>query len=627
MLQMFFYRKYGKMIKGFPAKVILQGQEAEKSEKKYRLKYCSIIKQKSEKGEGHEMKTGKKKLPVGIENFEEIRMKGFYYVDRTRLIRELLENWGKVTLFTRPRRFGKSLNMSMLKSFFEPGGRKEVFQGLAISKEVSLCEEYMGKFPVISMSLKEIDADSFDTARELAIQMINGQARRFQYLLDSKRLTSYDREAYTALLRADMSEAVLYGSLKVLSELLEKHYGRKVILLLDEYDVPLSKALDQGYYDAMHLLIRNLFQQALKTNDCLEFAVLTGCMRISKESIFTGLNNLRVLSVADVEFGEYFGFTDGEVKELLEYYNLSESYEDVRKWYDGYQFGHTEVYCPWDVICHCNKLCTDSGAQPQNYWSNTSNNDVVKKFIQSADIGTTKDEIEKLVAGEVIKKEIHQELTYEEMYHSIDHIWSVLFTSGYLTMRGKAEGKKICLAIPNMEIREIFTDQIMEFFKESIRKNGVAVNAFCDALQSGDAQKVEKGFSDYLRKTIGIRDTFVKKPMKENFYHGILLGLLGYKDTWILSSNEESGDGYGDILVRSEDEAFGIVIEVKYAEDGRMEQTCKEAMKQIESRRYEEVLLKEGIEHILKYGIACYKKRCKVISHNTVDKNEHDAVC
>ena len=559
------------------------------------------------------METRKKKLPIGIENFEEIRTKGFYYVDKTELIKELLENWGKVTLFTRPRRFGKSLNMSMLKSFFELGGRKEIFEGLKISKESSLCEEYMGKFPVISISLKGIDASSFETARELAIQIVNAEARRFQYLLDSERLTSYDNDAYTALLCPDMSEAVLYGSLRVLSELLEKYHGQKTVLLIDEYDVPLSKAYDQGYYDLMIVLIRNLFQQALKMNDSLEFAVLTGCMRISKESIFTGLNNLRVLSVADIAFDEYFGFTDDEVQELLEYYNLSANYETMKEWYDGYQFGNAEVYCPWDVICHSSELCTDNSAQPQNYWSNTSSNEAVKRFIQEADVGTTKNEIERLVAGEVIKKEIHQELTYKDMYNSIDNIWSVLFTTGYLTQRGKPERKAFNLAVPNMEIREIFTDQIMEFFKENIKKNGNAVIAFCDALKNGDAEKAEEVFSDYLRKTISIRDTFVKKPMKENFYHGILLGLLSYKDTWIISSNKEAGDGYSDILVRSEDEEFGIVIEVKYAEDGKLEHACREALRQIEFKRYKEALQEEGIKHILEYGIACYKKRCKII--------------
>ena len=559
------------------------------------------------------MEARKKKLPIGIENFEEIRTKGFYYVDKTGLIKELLENWGKVTLFTRPRRFGKSLNMSMLKSFFELDGRKEIFEGLEISKETSLCEEYMGKFPVISISLKGIDAGSFNTARELAVQIINGEARRFQHLLDSDCLTIYDKDVYTALLRADMSEAVLYSSLKVLSELLEKHYGRKVILLIDEYDVPLSKAFEQGYYDQMLVLIRNLFQQALKTNDSLEFAVLTGCMRISKESIFTGLNNLKVLSVADVRFDEYFGFTDSEVRELLEYYDLSRNYGDVKEWYDGYRFGNVEVYCPWDVVNYCDELRADGNALPQNYWSNTSSNEVVRKFIQRADVGTTKNEIERLVAGEVIKKEIHQELTYKDMYNSIDNIWSILFTTGYLTQRGKPERKNFYLAIPNMEIREIFIEQIMELFKENIKKNGDAVKAFCNALQKGDTEEAEQRFSDYLRKTISIRDTFVKKSKKENFYHGILLGLLGYKDTWIISSNEESGDGYSDILVRNEDEEIGIVIEVKYAENGKLEEACQEALQQIERKGYQEELQEEGIEHILKYGIACYKKRCKIM--------------
>ena len=559
------------------------------------------------------MEVGKKKLPIGIENFEEIRTKGFYYVDKTGFIKELLENWGKVTLFTRPRRFGKSLNMSMLKSFFELDGRKEIFEGLAISKEVSLCEKYMGKFPVISMSLKGINADSYEIAREMAISAVNLEAMRFQYLLDSERLTIFEREAFTKLLRSEMNEATLYCSLKVLSKLLEKHHNSKVILLIDEYDVPLTKAFEHGYYDQMITLVRNMFEQALKTNDSLEFAVLTGCMRISKESIFTGLNNLKVLTVADVRFDEYFGFTDAEVKKLLGYYNLSDRYDIVKEWYDGYQFGNVEVYCPWDVVNYCDELRADGGAEPQNYLSNTSSNDVLKKFIQGADVGTTKREIEQLLAGEVIRKEIRQELTYKDMYRSVDNIWSVLFTTGYLTQRGKPERKQFYLAIPNMEIREIFTEQIMELFKENISKNGEKVNAFCDALKNGDAECVEKGFTDYLRKTISIRDTFVKKQMKENFYHGILLGLLGYQDAWGISSNKESGDGYSDILVEIFDEEIGIVIEMKYAQDGNLEAGCREALEQIKKNRYEEILHEEGIEHILKYGIACYKKHCKVL--------------
>ena len=558
------------------------------------------------------MEARKKKLPIGIENFEEIRTKGFYYVDKTGLIRELLDNWGKVTLFTRPRRFGKSLNMSMLKSFFEPDGRKEIFEGMVISKEISLCEKYMGKFPVISISLKGVNAGSYETAREMAARVVNEEADRRQYLLESDKLTQNDKEHFCELLKRNMNEATLFESLRGLSKLLEKHHNSKVILLIDEYDVPLAKAFEHGYYDQMVILIRNLFEQALKTNDSLEFAVLTGCMRISKESIFTGLNNLKVLSVADVRFDEYFGFTDAEVKELLEYYNLSDRYDVVKEWYDGYQFGNMEVYCPWDVINYCDELRADCSAQPQNYWSNTSSNDVVKKFIRRADAGTARREIEKLVAGEVIKKEIHQELTYNDMYSSIDNIWSVLFTTGYLTQRGKPERKQFYLAIPNMEIREIFTEQIMELFKENIRKNGEAVNAFCVAMKNGDAGGVEKGFMDYLRKTISIRDTFVKKPMKENFYHGILLGLLGYQEAWGISSNKESGDGYSDILVEIDDEEMGIVIEMKYAEDGNLEAGCREALEQIKKNRYEHPLREEGIEHILKYGIACYKKRCKV---------------
>lgn len=563
----------------------------------------------------------KKKLPIGIENFEEIRTEGFYYVDKTGLISKLLNNWSKVNLFTRPRRFGKTLNMSMLKSFFDINGRKEIFCGLEISKETELCETYMGKFPVISVSLKGVNGNDLETARSMMCSVIGKEALRFQFLLESDRLTEKEKRMYDQLTVIDwqneqvfsMSDSVLMGSLQTLSMLLEKHYNHKVIILIDEYDVPLAKAFEHGYYDQMVILIRNIFEQALKTNDSLQFAVLTGCMRISKESIFTGLNNLRVLSIADVRFDEYFGFTDGEVRELLEYYDLTRSYGIIRDWYDGYQFGKVEVYCPWDVINYCDVLRADSDSQPQNYWSNTSSNDAVKRFIQKADIGTTKREIEKLVAGEVITKEIHQELTYKDMYDSIDHIWSVLFTTGYLTQRGKADGDRFHLAIPNMEIRKIFTTQIMEFFRENVQKDGTALNDFCEALKNGDAKGVEERFGEYLKKTISIRDTFVRKQMKENFYHGILLGLLGFKNDWGVSSNKESGDGYSDILVEIDDQEMGIVIEVKYSEDGNLEAGCKEALDQIEKNRYEEFLHAEGIEHILKYGIACCRKRCKVM--------------
>ena len=555
----------------------------------------------------------KKKLPIGIENFEELQKEEFYYVDKTNLIRDLLMQWSKVNLFTRPRRFGKSLNMSMLKYFFEPGGDKEIFKKLAISGETEICEKYMGKFPVVSISLKGINGESYEKACAMAVQVIQSEARRFQYLLESERLTAYEKKIFASLLQADMGEDLLCSSLKIMSELLEKHHGCKVILLIDEYDVPLAKAFERGYYDQMVIFIRNMFEYALKTNDSLKFAVLTGCMRISKESIFTGLNNIKVLSVADVQFDEYFGFTDQEVKDMLDYYGFSDRYDEVKEWYDGYQFGNVGVYCPWDVINYCDTLKADPDAQPRNYWLNTSSNEAVRRFIRESDHAATRREIEKLVAGEAITKEIHQELTYKDMYDSIDNLWSVLFTTGYLTQRGKPDGDNFRLVIPNVEIRKIFTSQIMELFKESVPKNGEALRNFCQALRNGDAKSVENLLGEYLRKTISIRDTFVKRQMKENFYHGILIGILGFEDTWSVSSNKESGDGYSDILVETDDGETGIILELKYAEDGKLDESCREALRQINLRRYEEELLDEGVEHILKYGIAFYKKRCRVM--------------
>lgn len=555
----------------------------------------------------------KKKLPIGIENFEELQKEEFYYVDKTNLIRDLLMQWSKVNLFTRPRRFGKSLNMSMLKYFFEPGGDKEIFKKLAISGETEICEKYMGKFPVVSISLKGINGESYEKACAMAVQVIQSEARRFQYLLESERLTAYEKKVFASLLQADMGEDLLCSSLKIMSELLEKHHGCKVILLIDEYDVPLAKAFERGYYDQMVIFIRNMFEYALKTNDSLKFAVLTGCMRISKESIFTGLNNIKVLSVADVQFDEYFGFTDQEVKDMLDYYGFSDRYDEVKEWYDGYQFGNVGVYCPWDVINYCDTLKADPDAQPRNYWLNTSSNEAVRRFIRESDHAATRREIEKLVAGEAITKEIHQELTYKDMYDSIDNLWSVLFTTGYLTQRGKPDGDNFRLVIPNVEIRKIFTSQIMELFKESVPKNGEALRNFCQALRNGDAKSVENLLEEYLRKTISIRDTFVKRQMKENFYHGILIGILGFEDTWSVSSNKESGDGYSDILVETDDGETGIILELKYAEDGKLDESCREALRQINLRRYEEELLDEGVEHILKYGIAFYKKRCRVM--------------
>ena len=554
----------------------------------------------------------KKRLPVGLENFEQIINDNYYYVDKTGLISELISNGGMVNLFTRPRRFGKTLNMSMLEHFFSIEGDKSIFEGLKISKDTELSEEYMGRYPVIFVSLKGINAGSYDTAFRLTVETIKGAAKKAKVLKTSDKLDDDEKEDYRALLDKDMDEATLFLSLKTLSELLEKHYDSKVILLIDEYDVPLAKAFENGYYDQMVFLIRNLLEQVLKTNNSLKFAVMTGCMRISKESIFTGLNNLKVLSITDERYDEYFGFTDTEVKEMLKYYEIEDHYEEIKSWYDGYCFGSTEVYCPWDVLNYCDKVKDHADSFPENYWINTSSNDAVKKFIQMSDNVTTKREIENLLAGEEITKEIHQELIYPEMYQSIENVWSLLFMTGYLTQRGRVDAKRYKLAIPNLEIRDIFETQIMEYFKERVKKDGDMLSRFCDALKSGEETKVEEIFESYLKKTISIRDTFVRKASKENFYHGILLGILGVKEEWYVSSNQESGEGYSDILVETENSETVILIEVKYANDGNLDQACERALQQIEEKKYDEELRENGVDKILKYGIACYMKRCKV---------------
>lgn len=568
----------------------------------------------------------KKKLPIGIESFEKIRIEDFYYIDKTGLIKALLYNWGEVNLFTRPRRFGKSLNMSMLKSFFEINTDKEykknLFEGLDIANDTDLCKTYMGKFPVISISLKGVNGTDFSAARSMMSSIIGNEALRFYFLSESPKLNEKEIKLFNQLTKVDesnregfiMSDTVLTSSLKILSMLLQKHYEKKVIILIDEYDVPLAKAFDNGYYDEMVMLIRNLFEQVLKTNDSLQFAVLTGCLRVSKESIFTGLNNLKVLSITDVRFDEYFGFTDKEVQDLLKYYELTEFYGIVKDWYDGYRFGNVHIYCPWDVICYCDELRFDPKALPKDYWSNTSSNEAVRHFIENAETNTTKREIERLVEGDIIKKEIRRELTYRELYNNAENIWSVLYTTGYLTQQGEPDGDIFPLVIPNQEVRKIFTKQITDWFQDTVRKDGAALNAFCEAFEKGDAAEVEKQFNSYLRKTISIRDTFVKKDRKENFYHGILLGLLSFKGNWNVWSNRESGEGYSDILVEIEDKDMGIVVEVKYSDDENLEAVCRQALKQINDKNYPEELQQLGLNHILKFGIACYKKRCKVIS-------------
>ena len=560
----------------------------------------------------------RKKLPIGVDNFEKLIQEDFYYVDKTGMIAELLENWSEVNLFTRPRRFGKSLNMSMLKTFFEIGCDKNLFQELKISEEKELCKEYMGQFPVISISLKGVEGLDFESAKEGLAYIIGKEAMRFYFLKDSPHLTEEEKDIYQGYIATEKggftigSDAEkLVTAVNGLSSMLEKHYGKKVILLIDEYDVPLDKAFQYGYYEEMVSFIRNFLGNALKTNPSLYFAVLTGCLRISKESIFTGLNNLKVMSITNVQFEEYFGFTDSEVKEMLNYYGLMDHFDSMKAWYDGYRFGNQDVYCPWDVLSHCDNLRADSNARPEDYWSNTSGNAIVRRFIDLAN-GKTKDEIERLIAGETILKEINQELTYGELDNSIENLWSVLFTTGYLTQRGMADGDKYYLVIPNYEIRKLFIRQIREWFRYQAGSDRKTLDKFCNAFPDGDGELIEELFNDYLWNTISIRDTTARNEKKENFYHGILLGILGFQDDWIVKSNAESGIGYSDILIETRRNRIGIVVEMKYAENGNLEAACQKALQQIEDKKYESKLKEDGMRSIIKYGIACYKKECKV---------------
>ncbi len=563
------------------------------------------------------------KLPVGIENFEDIRTEGFYYVDKTGFIRDLLNGWSKVTLFTRPRRFGKTLNMSMLRYFFEYGTDPSLFQGLKIWKDQDLCERYLGKYPVIFLSLKDVNGSSFDTARAMLCSEIGNEALRFSFLKNSEALEEQEKKLYAALTYVtnegsfDFTDQVLTDSLFLLTKLLCKHYGRKVILLIDEYDVPLDKAHQEGYYDPMVHLIRNLFSKVLKGNSYLQFAVMTGCLRISRESIFTGLNNLRVLTVTSAGFEAAFGFTDDEVREMLEYYGLTSFYQSVREWYDGYLFGETHVYCPWDVVSYCDELRRYLSGKPggylkpENYWANSSSNDIIRTLLKGA--GTqTRTELESLIAGESIVKKIEETLVYQDLYQNRENIWSVLFSTGYLTYMGVTDSGMYRLKIPNLEIRSIFVEQIMTWFQEYAKADSPKLDRFCSAVEKGDAEQVESCFTEYLKKTISIRDTFVAKPKKENFYHGILLGLLAHREDWYIRSNAESGDGYSDIQIFDEDMEKGIIIEVKYAEKADFDGACAQALKQISDMDYEERMREEGVTQTIRYGIACYKKKCRV---------------
>lgn len=555
----------------------------------------------------------KKKLPVGIENFEELRKENFYYVDKTGLIRDLLNNWRKVNLFTRPRRFGKTLNMSMFRSFFEIGADRTLFEGLAVSQETELCEEYMGKYPVVFISLKGVDGLTFEEAYGALRGTIRAEVSRLGYLAQSGRITEEDKLPFRRFLKEKETGDDVRESLKMLTALLYRHYGRKTILLIDEYDVPLDKAFQHGYYKEMVALLRGLFGQVLKTNDFLQFAVLTGCLRVSKESIFTGLNNFDVNSIVDTAHDEYFGFTEGEVQMLLREYGLEEHSAVMKEWYDGYRFGNAHVYCPWDVINYVKKLLADSGARPQAFWINTSGNELVRRFVDKAD-KTTQYEIEKLVSGEGIEKNIRLDLTYNEIDSSIDNLWSVLFTTGYLTYTGRTESGAYRLVIPNREVREVFVLQIQEWFKERIVNDEKPVDELCRAFLEGRPEEIQKRLNIILGRMISVLDVKAPNEQKENFYHGLLLGLLRGEEEWLIMSNAESGDGFSDILVEPEEPDVGIVIEVKYAQNvAGLDKACREALRQISERRYDERLRNDGRTDIRIYGIAFCKKRCRVM--------------
>ena len=555
----------------------------------------------------------RKKLPVGIEDFEKLRKEGFYYIDKTGLIRDLLNNWGEVNLFTRPCRFGKTLNMSMLKNFFEIGADKTLFDGLMISKETALCERYMGKYPVIFISLKGVDGLDFEEACGALRRIIRAEASRFRMLLSSEKIADEDKQLFLRILQEKDTFDDVRDSLRMLSSLLKQCFSEKVILLIDEYDVPLDKAFQHGYYEEMVSLIRGLFGQALKTNEFLQFAVLTGCLRVSKESIFTGLNNFKILSITDARFDEHFGFTEAEVNQLLTDYQLEEHLAETKEWYDGYRFGDTNIYCPWDVISYVDHISADPHAEPEAFWINTSGNDLVKRFIDKAD-KTTQNEIERLIAGEAIEKKVRLDLTYHELDSSIDNLWSVLFTTGYLTKTGRAINGVYKLVIPNREVREVFILQIQEWFRKRMADDEKPMREFCRAFLKGEPERIEKRLNIILNRMISVLDAKAPDDKKENFYHGLLLGLLRSEMNWLILSNAESGDGFSDILIEPEDPDAGIVIEVKYASSvAGLEKACEEALRQIREKRYDERLRNDGRTDVLTYGIAFCRKRCKVV--------------
>lgn len=558
------------------------------------------------------------KLPVGIEDFKEIRRQSFYYIDKTRLIEQLLDSWGKVNLFTRPRRFGKTLNMSMLRNFFTVGTDQTLFDGLHISQRRDLCDEYMGRFPVVSLTLKGVDGLTFEKAKNKLLKLVALEADRFDFLKNSDKLTDNEKQRYGALVRMQdgkyaMDEDTLESALQTLSELLYRHYGQKVIILIDEYDVPLDKAYQNGYYREMVSMIRSLFGEALKTNEFLQFAVLTGCLRVSKESIFTGLNNFRIFSITDARFDEQFGFTEDEVEKMLKDYHLEAYLAEMKEWYDGYHFGDADIYCPWDVINRVDDLCDKPEAGPKCYWINSSGNALVKRFVSIAN-RTTQDEIERLIAGEPIERTVRLDLTYDEIDKSIDNIWSVLFTTGYLTQVGRTEEGAFKLVIPNKEVREVFKLQIQDWFDEKLRDNTEQLTAFWDSVEEGNTEAIEQYLNRTLSNSISVFDTRAPEKEKENSYHTFLLGLLTGNTDWVVRSNVEAGEGFADIIVEPEDPDRGIIFELKCSKEAAgLDKACERAMEQIKDRRYSEYLKNDGRHNMTLYGIAFYKKRCKVV--------------
>ncbi len=563
------------------------------------------------------MNERKKALPIGVEFFEDFKAKNYYYVDKTAFITEFLETKGIVNLFTRPRRFGKSLNVNMFKSFFEIGADASLFNGLDISQETELCERHMGKYPVISLSLKDVEGGDFETAYDSLGMLVSAEATRFGFLEESDKLVRADKTRLQRLIDGDFEKpAFLHGSLKLLSRLLSAHYGRRVVILIDEYDVPLDKAYQDGYYMQMVKLIRSFLSQALKTNESLDFAVLTGCLRIARESIFTGLNNFKVRSISDVQCAEYFGFTDQEVREMLRYYEVEERFPDMKDWYDGYHFGDVDVYCPWDVINQCDLLRVSKDAPMRPHWENSSSNAIIRDILEDA-TEATKREIEALISGEAVEKEIIPELTYTDLGNKNinirqTYLWSVLYATGYLTDAGKPEGGRHKLVIPNKEIHRIYENKIRTWFEDQVTGDTGRWERFCKAVKTGNAETVQELFNAFLSESISIRDTAVRKEKKENFFHGMFLGLLRAEGSWIVKSNAESGTGYSDILLIAPREKTGCVIEVKYAENGAFDAALKEAIEQIETHEYTAFLRQEGMETIHRYGLACYRKTCRV---------------